>query len=226
MSEFSNQLPEIEFWFDPASTYSYIAASDVAHIEAEGRGRFSYHPFLLGPIFARQGWRDSPFNLYHAKGEYMWLDMARLCAERGLPLQRPGVFPRNSVLPASVALVGLDEGWGKRFVAALFTANFGHDIDTASAQGLTAVLADLGLEPARILALAEDSAIRARLRSSTTIAGDRGLFGAPTFIVGTELFWGSDRLQQALAHAEKLSKAADRNFANPSLPGTSAGTGT
>lgn len=222
MPDVNDQLPEIEFWFDPASTYSYIAASDVARIEAEGRVRFSYHPFLLGPIFARQGWRDSPFNLYPAKGEYMWLDMARLCAERELPLQRPGVFPRNSVLPASVALVGLDEGWGKRFVTALFAANFGQDIDTASAQGLATVLADLGLEPSRILARAADGTIRARLRHSTTMASERGLFGAPSFIVGSELFWGSDRLQQALAHAEKVNKDLDRTAASPSPPGTSA----
>ena len=80
-----NNLP-IEFWFEFASTYSYIAAMRI-EAEAELRGiRVDWRPFLLGPIFFAQGWKDSPFNLYPAKGRYMWRDMERLCDKFGWQL--------------------------------------------------------------------------------------------------------------------------------------------
>ncbi|MBR0567584.1 2-hydroxychromene-2-carboxylate isomerase [Azoarcus sp. L1K30] len=205
MIESSNGGVEIEFWFDPASSYSYIAAADLAGIEARCGAMFRYRPFLLGPIFAAQGWNDSPFNLYPGKGAYMWRDLGRLCADRKLPLRRPRQFPRNSVLPACVALIGLDHEWGKRFVTALFTANFGHDVDTSSAAGLGEVLRALGIDPEPVLAAAADPGVRARLRASTEEAIRRGIFGAPSFMVGEELFWGTDRLEQAIRHAGAVS---------------------
>src|SRR5260221_14381062 len=93
----------VEFWFEFASTYSYPAAFAV-----EGRARacgvrIAWRSFLLAPIFGAQGWSDSPFNIYPAKGKYMWRDLARLCARQGLPLRRPPHFPRNALLVARVA---------------------------------------------------------------------------------------------------------------------------
>ena len=93
-----------EFWYEFASTYSYPAAMRVAAL-AEARGvALAWRPFLLGPIFAAQGWRDSPFNIYPAKGRYMWRDLERICDALGLPLKRPEPFPQNSLLAARVAL--------------------------------------------------------------------------------------------------------------------------
>ena len=85
-----------------------------------------FRPFLLGPIFKAQGWDTSPFNLYEAKGRYMWRDLERLCAGLDLPFRRPEPFPQNSLLAARVALVGLDRnGWGEEFCVAVFRAQFG-----------------------------------------------------------------------------------------------------
>lgn len=69
----------LEFWFEFASTYSYLAASRIEEVAAGSGVRLRWRPFLLGPIFASQGWGDSPFNLYPLKGRYMWRDMERLC---------------------------------------------------------------------------------------------------------------------------------------------------
>ena len=79
-----------------------------------------FRPFLLGPIFKAQGWDTSPFNLYEAKGRYMWRDMERLAADLDLPFRRPDPFPQNSLLPARVALVGLAQGWGEDFSVAVY----------------------------------------------------------------------------------------------------------
>src|SRR6185312_11209167 len=98
------QLPSAEFFYEFASSYSYPAALRVGAL-ADKRGvRLVWRPFLLGPIFAAQGWRDSPFNIYPAKGRYMWRDLERTCEAMGVPFRRPDPFPQPSLLAARVAL--------------------------------------------------------------------------------------------------------------------------
>src|SRR5712671_3484006 len=123
--------PVLDFWFDFASTYSYLAAARIRPLAAAAKVRVRFRPFLLGPIFKAQGWDTSPFNLYEAKGRYMWRDMERLADEAGLPFRRPDPFPQNSLLAARVALFGLAEGWGDRFCGAVFAEQFerGNRID-------------------------------------------------------------------------------------------------
>src|ERR1700694_2480032 len=99
--------PVLDFWFDFASTYSYPAAMRIRTLASDAKVRVRFRPFLLGPIFKAQGWENSPFNLYPAKGRNMWRDLERLCGDLGLPLRRPEPFPQHSVLAARVALVGL-----------------------------------------------------------------------------------------------------------------------
>ena len=110
---------QVEFWYEFASTYSYPAAMRVERAAAEAGVDLVWRPFLLGPIFGAQGWNDSPFNIYPAKGKYMWRDMARLCEAQGLTLKTPPVrFPQNGLKAARLALLGQDEGWGRNSRAA------------------------------------------------------------------------------------------------------------
>ncbi|MDX1648596.1 MAG: DsbA family protein, partial [Myxococcota bacterium] len=102
---------EIELWVELASTYSYLTAARIGKVAEAARVRVTWRPFLLGPIFRRQGWNDSPFNLYPAKGRYMWRDLERLCEGYALPFQRPSAFPRHSLVAARVATVAEAEGW-------------------------------------------------------------------------------------------------------------------
>jgi len=116
--------PVLDFWFDFASTYSYLAAMRIGPLAEKAAVRVRFRPFLLGPIFKAQGWTTSPFNLYAAKGRHMWRDLERSCAELQLPFRRPDPFPQNSLLAARVALTGLDQAWGEAFCRALFHAEF------------------------------------------------------------------------------------------------------
>jgi 2-hydroxychromene-2-carboxylate isomerase len=190
------------FWYEFASTYAYIAALTIERAAAAAGIVVTWRPFLLGPIFARQGWKDSPFNLYPAKGRYMWRDLERLCAREGLPWHRPERFPQNGLLAARVALVGLREGWGVAFSKAVFRANFAEGRDIASGETVGEILRDLELDDVAILQLARSDAIKEMLRATTDEAERCGVFGAPTFQVGDELFWGSDRMPQALEWAK------------------------
>ncbi len=187
----------LQFWFEFGSTYSYPAA---ARIEALASGvAIEWKPFLLGPIFKSQGWNDSPFNIYPVKGRYMWRDLERLCAKYGLPLKRPTQFPRNGLLAARVACLIAREAWGPDFVRAVYFANFGEDRDIAHPGTIAAILTALGQPSAELIARAEVAENKERLRLQTEQAVELGVFGAPTFIVDGEMFWGHDRLEDALA---------------------------
>jgi 2-hydroxychromene-2-carboxylate isomerase len=195
--------PVIDFWFDFASTYSYPAAMRVGTVAAQAGVEVRFRPFLLGPIFKAQGWTTSPFNLFPAKGRHMWRDLERLCADLGLPFRRPDPFPQNSLLAARVALAGLDRDWGEDFCRAVFRAQFGDGRRIDDPAVITGVLTDMKIDPQPALAAAQSDEIKMRLRSETEAAQELGLFGAPSFSTSDgELFWGNDRLEQALRWAK------------------------
>src|ERR1700754_2045884 len=120
----------VDFWFEFASTYSYLAASRVERLAHAAGIVVSWRPFLLGPIFGSQGWNDSPFNIYPVKGAYMWRDLQRICTKEGLPLKLPPFrFPQNGLKAARVALSGEKDGWIRKFTRSPYTANFGEERD-------------------------------------------------------------------------------------------------
>lgn len=193
----------MDLYFEFASPYSYLTALRIRPLAAAAGVELRYRPFLLGPVFAAQGWNDSPFNLYPAKGRYMWCDVARQAARYGLPFRRPSVFPRAGLLAARVATAALAEPWLPEFVESVYRANFVDDQDTQGAAVVGELLAALGQAPERWLAQAGAADVKERLRASTDEARQRGIFGAPSFVVGGELFWGDDRLEQALDMAAR-----------------------
>ena len=197
-------LPVLEFWFDFASTYSYPAAMRIRTLARAAGVVVRFRPFLLGPIFAAQGWSTSPFNLFAAKGRNMWRDLERICAELALPFRRPEPFPQNSLLAARVALVGLRDGWGEDFCPAVYRAEFGDGRRIDDAETIGVIVAELKVEPSAALAEAQTSDIKESLRAQTAAAQRIGIFGAPSFTTADgELFWGNDRLENALAWAKR-----------------------
>lgn len=198
----------IEFWYEFASTYSYPAAMRVERLAGEAGVEVAWRPFLLGPLFhAQQGLTDSPFNVFPVKGQYMWRDMARVCAEEGLPLNHPSQFPRNGLLAARVAVAGLDDGWTGAFSRKVYEANFVADQDISDPDVLGPLIAESGGAPDAAFEAAQSEPVKARLKDHVSQAKARGVFGSPSFITADgELFWGNDRLEQALAWAVHHSK--------------------
>jgi 2-hydroxychromene-2-carboxylate isomerase len=196
----------LTFWFEFASTYSYLSAMRIERLAAEAGVPLVWKPFLLGPIFKAQGWTSSPFNLYPAKGRYMVRDIERIAAKRGLPpFVMPSQFPANSVKAARLALVGLDEGWGQSFVCAVYNAQFAEGADIAAQPVLNRLLGTLGVQPDTTYVRSNNPNMREQLRTNTDHAMAAGLFGAPSFTTTDgEVFWGDDRLRHALSHAASL----------------------
>jgi 2-hydroxychromene-2-carboxylate isomerase len=196
-------MPVLDFWYDLASTYSYLAAMRIRPLAQAAGITVRFRPFLLGPIFKAQGWNTSPFNLYEAKGRHMWRDLERECARLGLPFKRPDPFPQNSLLAARLALAGLEQGWGEEFTLAAYRAEFGEgrSIDERT---LTDALTGLKVDAKAALVAAQSEKIKNQLRAQTEEAQQLGVFGAPTFVTTDgELFWGNDRLERAIEWAAR-----------------------
>lgn len=199
----------LEFWFEFASSYSYLSVMRIEPLARAAGVTLQWRPFLLGPVFLSLGWNDSPFNIYPPKGRYMWRDLARLASRYGLPLKLPSHFPRNGLLAARVALAGADEAWMPAFCRAVMRANFAEDREIAEIEVISAILASLELPVDTILARAESPENKQALRLQTERASEIGLFGAPSFVTPDgELFWGNDRLEDALEWVKKGGVAA------------------
>jgi 2-hydroxychromene-2-carboxylate isomerase len=197
---------EIEFWFEFGSTYSYLSVMRIED-EARRRGvRIVWKPFLLGPILRALGMETSPFVLQKEKGAYVWQDMVRQCRKYGLRWVKPSTFPRLAVLPLRVAILGTEQSWIGAFCRRVMELNFVEDQDINQPERLAPILTELGLPVSDLLDQAQAEPTKSRLREQTEEARARGIFGAPTFFVGTEMFWGNDRLDDALLLASEQAR--------------------
>ena len=197
----------MELWFDLASNYSYLTLMRIDALAEQAAVSVRWEPFLLGPVFEAFGWKSSPFVLQKEKGAYVWKDMERQAAKYGLPWKKPARFPQNTVLPVRVALSGRDEPWVRPFCRTLSRANFAEDRDISTVVAVTEVLESLALPAAAILARAHSAEEKPRLRAQVQRAQALGIFGAPTFFVDGEMYWGNDRLEDALAAARERAPA-------------------
>jgi len=189
--------PTLTFWFEFASTYSYPAAMRIDRVAAAKGVLVEWRPMLLGPIFAQQGWKDSPFNLYPVKGQYMVRDLERICGALDLPFKLPKPFPQNSLLCARIA-TALEGAPRQKFAQAVYQIEFGEGRSIDDPLAAADALRRAGLDAA-VMEKAQEDSVKNALRAATEEAQAAGVFGAPAFVTADgELFWGNDRLEQAL----------------------------
>lgn len=198
---------KLDFWFEFGSPYSYLSAMRLPALAQQAGISLHWRPFLLGPIFQQQGWNTSPFILYPAKGAYMWQDMARQAAKYGLPFHRPSNFPRRAVLPSRIALANKDAPWIAEFVQGVMQLNFVHDREIDDDAAMLEVLSGISrsIRAEDLIRQAQSEALKPQLRQQTEAARSKGIFGAPSFLVAGEMFWGNDRLEDALALAQAFA---------------------
>lgn len=194
--------PQLVFWFDFASTYSYLSAMRIEDLANKVNVEIKWMPFLLGPIFQAQGWDNSPFNIYPAKGKYMLRDMERLCEMRGLPFKMPDKFPASSLTAARIAHAWANDSTLPDFCRAVFHAQFAEGQDIAEPELLAELTRSAGGDMEEIQQKIANPEIKNRLRATTEKAQKLEIFGAPTFTTNSgELFWGDDRLEMAIKFA-------------------------
>jgi len=184
-----------EFWFDLGSPAAYLAWKRMPGFLARTGAQIAHRPMLLGGVFKAQG-NASPVTI-PAKGKWLFEDLARFARRDGVPLTYPAGFPFNT-MPLMRAAIGLQMRDPDRFAAfvdAMFDAVFGEGKNLADEGVLAAALQTAGFDPAAIAALAGDPEVKQALIRSTEEAVARGVFGAPSFFVDDELFWGQDRME-------------------------------
>jgi len=191
----------IEFWFEFGSPYSYLSVMRIQNAARRLGVTVSWKPFLLGPIFKAFGWSTSPFVLEKERGAYMWKDVERRCRKYGIPWRKPSSFPRRALLPMRVALLGVNQPWMEPFCRSIMQANFVLDREIDREDTVSDALKALAVPVDQVLAQARSESTKASLRRQTEEAQMRGVFGAPTFFVKGEMYWGDDRLDDALEHA-------------------------
>ena len=188
----------IDFWFTMGSTYSYLSVSRLADVERSTGVTFRWRPFHL--LIILQEMKHVPFADKPTKSAYMWRDIERRAAMYGIPVKLPVPYPaKQSVVANLVAIVGMRESWGADFVRAAYRRWFQRGEETGSEPNVSESLHDIGQEPKRVLALANSENTKAALTAETDAARELGIFGSPTFTVGRELFWGDDRLADAIS---------------------------
>jgi len=189
---------DIDFWFTMGSTYSFLSVMRLAEVERSSGLSFRWRPFHL--LIILQEMKHVPFADKPAKSAYMWRDIERRAAMHGFPVRLPAPYPvRQSVAANLVAIVGMQEGWGADFVRAAYRRWFELGQETGSEPNISESLRDIGQSPDRVLKLAGGDDAKTMLANETDAARALGIFGSPTFSVGRELFWGDDRLEDAVS---------------------------
>jgi 2-hydroxychromene-2-carboxylate isomerase len=182
----------IEFFWDAASPYTYLASTQIEAVAARAGASLVWKPFLLGKVFEATG-NKMPAAI-PAKGKHLFLDVRRWAEHYGVPVGFPKVFPVNSVLALRAGIAAGRHGQGAAFAKAVMKAYWVDGTDIGQAGVIGAVAAALGLDGAALVAQAQEQPVKDELRANTEEAVKRGAFGAPTFFVGEQMFWGNDRL--------------------------------
>ena len=195
-------MKRIDFWFSIGSTYSYLTVMRLHQVARETGAEIAWRPFNVREMMVAQD--NIPFAKKPAKAAYMWRDIERRAAKYGHSPRLPAPYPLdNLALANQVALVGMAEGWGPVYVVESYKRWFEAGEMAGSEPNLSTSIAAAGEDPDRVLARAESAEMVEALVHETAVATDLGLFGVPAFVVEGELFWGDDRLDDALSWARE-----------------------
>jgi 2-hydroxychromene-2-carboxylate isomerase len=183
---------ELEFFFDYGSPFSYLADSQLERLAARTGARVIYRPMLLGGVFKETG-NSSPIAI-EAKRKYMTADLERWAKHYGVPALHNPHFPINTIRLMRGAIAAERLGGFPAYHRAIFDAFWREGLNLGDAAVVREVLERAGLDAERLAAASEEPAVKDALRVATEAAVARGAFGAPTFFVGDQMFWGNDRL--------------------------------
>lgn len=189
---------QIQFWFSIGSTYTYLTVARLPRVEAETGLSFEWRPFSVRAIMVEQN--NVPFRGKPIKSNYMWRDIERRAGTYGLPVKVPAPYPLKEFdLANRVAVLGVQEGWCAEYVQAAYRRWFVDGLEAGSEPNLAESIREAEQDPVRVIAAANSEVVRSAYEAATDEARDLNIFGSPTFNVGGEVFWGDDRLEDAVA---------------------------
>lgn len=196
----------IEFWFGYGSTYSYLTVMRIDQVVESNGIQLIWKPFNITALMRERGLPTGPFVPHPEKMAYMLRDLERRAQQRGLPYQKPVQYPVDSQQTVRVGYLAALEGWCSQFSRRVFEMNFAERRPIGGPGNLEAALQHIGKEPEATIRRAHDADIEKGLEASTQSAITRGMFGSPHFLVDDELFWGDDRLEDAVEWCNRANR--------------------
>lgn len=191
-------MKPIDFWYSIGSTYTYLTVMRLADYAAKNDVCFNWRPFDVRTIMIAQ--KNIPFANKPEKFAYMWRDIERRAASYDIPATLPAPYPlKDLALANQVALLGHHEGWGQSYAVEAYRLWFVEGLPAGSEPNLSRAITHAGQDPEQVLPVARSPEIVEALVTETIECRDIGIFGAPSFVVGSEVFWGDDRLDDAVS---------------------------
>lgn len=193
-------MGKIDFWFSIGSTYSYLTVMRLPDVANTSDTEFKWRPFNVRHVMIEQN--NIPFKDKPVKTAYMWRDIERRAERYGLDPKLPAPYPLPGLVLANlVATLAAEEGWIEDYVRATYRRWFEEGLPAGEEPNLSESLKEIGQDPEQVLPRARSERIERALAASTDEAMDLGVFGSPTFVVNGEVFWGDDRLDDAILWA-------------------------
>ena len=193
-------MNEIDFWFSIGSTYTYLSVNRLDEISKKENIKFNWYPFSVRKIMMDMD--NIPFTppSKKIKSDYMWRDIERRAKFYGFKAKVPAPYPLTQFdLANQIAILGMNEGWGIEYVTITYKRWFQQGKEPATEPNLTEIFQELNLEKQDIINKAQSSDIEDQYLKNTNKAYKLGVFGSPTFICNSEVFWGDDRLDDCIA---------------------------
>ena len=203
-------MQRLTFWFEYGSTYTWLSVARIDALAQAYGAQIEWRPFLLSAILKQRGMVEGPFA-EPVKGRYMWRDLERRAARHGIAYRKPTGSLPNTLLTARIGTLAAVQGWCEAFTREVFRLHWTEDVGIGTDDNLRRALTAVGKSPEQVLQAAQSESTKQLLRAATDEAEALGVFGSPSFTVGEVVFWGDDRLEDALDFAAgRLLPAAGR----------------
>ena len=192
-------MKHIDFYFSIGSTYTFLSVTRILDVEKKNNIKFNWKPFSVRAIMKEMNNIPFPKDKKN-KVDYMWRDIERRAKSYGFFAKTPVPYPLSEFdLANQIAILGLEEGWGIDYVRLTYKKWFQEGKEPAIDPSISEVFDELKLNKNEIIAAAKDQIIQNKYLSNTDSARNNKIFGSPSFVVNSEIFWGDDRMEDAIA---------------------------
>ena len=192
-------MKNIDFYFSIGSTYTFLSVTRILDIEKKNNIKFNWKPFSVRAIMKEMNNIPFPKDKKN-KVDYMWRDIERRAKSYGFFAKTPVPYPLSEFdLANQIAILGLEEGWGIDYVRLTYKKWFQEGKEPAIDPTISEVCDELKLNKNEIITAAKDQIIQNKYLLNTDSARNNKIFGSPTFVVNSEIFWGDDRMEDAIA---------------------------
>jgi len=191
-------MADVDFFFSIGSTYTYLSVTRILDIEKKHQIKFNWKPFSVREIMTEMNNIPFPKDKIN-KVNYMWRDIERRAEGYGFSAKTPVPYPLSEFdLANQIAILGIEKEWGVNFVIQTYKKWFQEKKEPAIEPSISEVCEELGLIKDDIINDAQTEIVKNKYRQNTNLAREYKIFGSPSFVVNNELFWGDDRMEDAI----------------------------